>query len=97
MSKFARSARGNLVDFDLLAIKQQLAMTPTAVGVDQRRKFVDEKDGIRVKSDKVNTEAKMSAALAMAFEAVEASASAAEEIEQTLPVQKIKQTKKHKE
>lgn len=49
MSKKARSARGELIDFDLLAIKQQLAVTPVPVGVDQRRKFIDEKDGIKTK------------------------------------------------
>lgn len=49
MSKFSRSARGELVNFDLLMIKQQLASAPIAVGVDERRRFIDEKDGIRVK------------------------------------------------
>jgi hypothetical protein len=49
MSKFARSARGELVDFDLLAIKQQLAMMPVPVGVDERRRFIDEKDGLKTK------------------------------------------------
>lgn len=49
MSRKARSARGQLVDFDLLAIKAQLAASPTPVGVNQRRKFIDEKDGIRTK------------------------------------------------
>jgi len=47
MAKQARSARGNIVDFDLLAIKQQLATQPVPVGVSQRRKFIDEKDGIK--------------------------------------------------
>jgi len=47
MSKQARSARGQIVDFDLLAIKQQLAKQPVPVGVNQRRKFIDEKDGIK--------------------------------------------------
>ncbi len=49
MSRKARSARGQVVDFDLLAIKAQLAAAPTSVGVNQRRKFIDEKDGIRAK------------------------------------------------
>jgi hypothetical protein len=47
MAKQARSARGKMVDFDLLAIKQQLAVRPAPVGVNQRRKFIDEKDGIK--------------------------------------------------
>lgn len=50
MSKKARSARGDLVDFDLLAIKQQLATLPVPVGVNQRRKFIDEKNGIKTRS-----------------------------------------------
>lgn len=49
MTKKARSARGELVDFDLLAIKQQLATTPVPVAVDQRRKFIDEKDGVKTR------------------------------------------------
>jgi predicted solute-binding protein len=64
MSKRARSARGEIIDFDLLAIKQQLAVTPVPVGVDQRRKFIDEKDGIK-------TKAALPEALMMAVEAVE--------------------------
>lgn len=71
MSKQARSARGDLVDFDLLAIKQQLATAPIPVSVDQRRRFVDEKDGIKTKPV-------LPAAFAMAVEAVDTSASAAE-------------------
>lgn len=47
MSKKSRSARGELVDFDLLAIKQQLATLPVPVSVDQRRRFIDEKDGVK--------------------------------------------------
>lgn len=49
MTRKARSARGDLVDFDLLAIKQQLATTPVPVAVDQRRKFIDEKDGVKAR------------------------------------------------
>lgn len=49
MARIARSARGEIVDFDLIAIKQQLATTPVPVSVNQRRKFIDEKDGIKAK------------------------------------------------
>lgn len=49
MSKQARSARGEVIDFDLLAIKQQLASSPTPVSVNQRRKFIDEKAGFKQK------------------------------------------------
>jgi hypothetical protein len=47
MSKKARSARGDIVDFDLLTIKQQLADAPIPVGATHRRKFIDEKDGFK--------------------------------------------------
>ena len=49
MSRKTRSARGEVVDFDLIAIKQQLAMAPTPVSVNQRRRFIDEKDGVKTK------------------------------------------------
>lgn len=75
MSKKARSARGDLVDFDLLAIKQQLATKPVPVGVDQRRKFIDEKDGIKTRE----IAQALPDALSMALSAVQESASAADE------------------
>lgn len=50
MTRKARSARGEVVDFDLLAIKQHLASTPVPVGVNERRKFIDQKDGIKSKT-----------------------------------------------
>jgi len=52
MSRKVRSARGDIVDFDMLAIKQQLASIPAPVGVTQRRKFIDDKDGLRQKTVK---------------------------------------------
>lgn len=55
MSKITRSARGELVDFDLLSIKQQLATTPTHVNVDARRRFIDEKNGVKSKTDFITT------------------------------------------
>ncbi len=73
MSRKARSARGELVDFDVLAIKQQLASTPVPVGVNERRKFIDEKDGIKIK------EVPLPSALSIAAEAAEASARAVAE------------------
>ena len=72
MSRKARSARGEVVDFDLLAIKQQLAATPVPVSVDTRRKFIDEKDGLKSK-----TATPIPAALSVAMEAAETSAKAA--------------------
>ena len=38
-----RSAKGDIVDFDMLDIKQQLANIPTQVQVTQRQQYVDEK------------------------------------------------------
>ena len=48
MSK-VRSALGKVVNFDLLAIKQQMANAPEPKSVNERRRFIDEKDGVRVK------------------------------------------------
>ncbi len=77
MAKKARSARGEVVDFDLLAIKQQLALAPVPVGVDQRRKFIDEKDGIKTKTP--IPQAPVIGALAMASHAADISAAAIKE------------------
>lgn len=49
MSKRSKSARGEIVDFDLLAIKQHLATTPAPISVENRRKFIDEKDGLKTR------------------------------------------------
>jgi hypothetical protein len=76
MSRKARSALGQLVDFDLLAIKEQLATTPVPVGVDQRRRFIDEKDGIKTKEVVQPVDAEVPSALNIAMEAAQQSASA---------------------
>ena len=39
----ARSAKGEIVDFDMIDIKQQLANIPTQVNVSLRQQYVDEK------------------------------------------------------
>ncbi len=39
----ARSARGVVVDFDLLAIKEKLASTPKPVEVTERENFIAQK------------------------------------------------------
>lgn len=70
MSRQARSARGEIVNFDLLSIKQQLATVPVPVGVDQRRKFVDEKDGVKTKV----APAPLPSALSLAVESAQISA-----------------------
>lgn len=75
MSRKARSARGNVVDFDLLAIKEQLAAKPVPVGVNERRRFIDEKDGLK---SRAKPTAPVPDALMVAVEAAEVSASAVE-------------------
>ena len=50
MAKKARSARGEVVDFDLIAIKHQLATTPVSTATQNRRRFIDEKDGFKIKT-----------------------------------------------
>lgn len=47
MSKIARSARGEVVDFDLIAIRQQLASAPPPVEVSTRREYIDNKEAGR--------------------------------------------------
>lgn len=73
-----RSARGETVNFELIAIKQQLASAPVPVGVKDRRRFIDEKDGIRVKQvhGAVSQPAQVSDALALGIQAAAESARA---------------------
>lgn len=47
MPNMTRSARGELINFELLAIKQQLASAPVPKVVEQRKQAIDEKDGVR--------------------------------------------------
>lgn len=70
-----RSARGDVVNFELIAIKQQLASAPVPTGVEERRRFIDEKDGIRTKQTVETTE--QVDALAVAQEAAVESEKAA--------------------
>lgn len=48
--KRARSARGEIVDFDLISIKDQLAGAPTTIDVQARKNYIDEKEGIKRKT-----------------------------------------------
>lgn len=48
MSK-AKSARGEIVDFDLLKIKAQMASAPTTTEVAARQDFIDQKFKRKVK------------------------------------------------
>jgi hypothetical protein len=47
MSRYIRSAKGEVVDFELLAIKAQLAATPLPKSVAQRKAAIDAKDGVK--------------------------------------------------
>ena len=47
MSRFTRSAKGDLIDFELLAIKAQLAAAPKPKSVEQRKAAIDAKDGVK--------------------------------------------------
>ena len=78
MAKNARSARGEIVDFDILSIRSALATAPVSVATEERRKFIDTKDGIKPKAQNglVSTapKAAIPEAMAMAFSAAEVSA-----------------------
>jgi hypothetical protein len=82
MAKIGRSARGELVDFDIMSIKQALANKPVNVGVDNRRRFIDAKDGVKSPIQYALKDADISAvpsALQMAFTAAQSSASIIDE------------------
>lgn len=49
MAKAVKSARGQLVDFDLLKIKQQIASAPKPTTVKAREEFIDQKFKRRIK------------------------------------------------
>lgn len=49
MAKGVKSARGQLVDFDLLKIKQQIATAPKTSTVKAREDFIDQKFKRRLK------------------------------------------------
>lgn len=47
MPKLVRSAKGQVIDFELLAIKQQLANSPIPKVVEDRQHAIDLKDGVK--------------------------------------------------
>jgi hypothetical protein len=47
MGQLIRSARGELIDFEMLAIKQQLASAPVPKAVEQRKQAIDARDGVK--------------------------------------------------
>jgi len=72
MGQKIRSARGELIDFEMLAIKQQLASAPVPKAVEQRKKAIDAKDGARSMAE-VEQEPEVDEFLAVAREAAETS------------------------
>lgn len=53
MGKKVRSARGELVDFDLLKIKEQMASAPTPTDVRARQNFIEKRLRRRLKKVKL--------------------------------------------
>jgi hypothetical protein len=49
MPRKTRSAKGQMIDFDLLKIKQQIASAPPTIDVKKREDFIDRKLRRRVK------------------------------------------------
>lgn len=47
MARIARSVLGTMVDFDLLAIRTELAAQPITITTEERRLAVDHKLGVR--------------------------------------------------
>lgn len=51
-----KSFRGDVVDFDLLKIKQQIGSTPAPITVSERNEFIDNKLQRRIRRVKDNIE-----------------------------------------
>ena len=45
MPRIVRTARGELIDFDTILIKNQLAQAPMNIEVARRKEFIDSKEG----------------------------------------------------
>lgn len=79
MAKYARSARGDVVDFDMIAITQALSDAPQPISVQARRDFIEEKQGSRAQRAGMVApaeviEAAIPAALQMAADSAQISA-----------------------
>jgi hypothetical protein len=77
MAKLVRSAKGELIDFELLAIKAQLAAAPVPKVVEQRKAAIDAKDG--VKTD-VTPDLELSEMMAVAMDGAKASSIAGRQL-----------------
>lgn len=83
-----RSARGVMVDFDLLKIKEQMAATPKATPVRERENFIDQRFKRRLNRAKVAAEAAAIDAVEEASSEAEVSASVDESVTQSTPTTK---------
>jgi len=45
MPRIVRTARGEMIDFDTIIIKNQLAQAPMNIEVARRKEFIDSKEG----------------------------------------------------
>jgi hypothetical protein len=77
MAKIVRSAKGELIDFELLAIKAQLAAAPVPKVVEQRKAAIDAKDG--VKTD-IAPDLELGKMLAVGMDAARASSTAGKQL-----------------
>ncbi len=51
-----RSAKGEVIDFDLIKIKQQIAEADISVDVKKRKRYIDKKEGIKAAEAEVESE-----------------------------------------
>ena len=45
MPRIVKTARGEMIDFDVIILKQQLAQAPMNIEVARRKEFIDSKEG----------------------------------------------------
>lgn len=55
MPRIVRTARGELVDFDMVIVKQQISEAPMNIEVQRRKEFIDNKEG-RSRKNKLATD-----------------------------------------
>lgn len=56
MPKIVKSIKGEMVDFDILKIKQEMESTPTPIEVSERKQFIDNKLQRRIRRAKTDIE-----------------------------------------
>ena len=61
MPRMIRTARGEVVDFDAVVIKQQLAQAPMNIEVAQRKRFIDSKEEKPKRTTFIDTSSNLSA------------------------------------